>query len=277
MEKVCEFCTGLKPLIYCKADAAYLCLSCDAKVHFANALSSRHLRNLVCNSCRYRLAYVQCLGHKMLICRDCDQKLHQASIPHQKRVIRSFIGCPAAKDFAKLWGFELIELENNANQDKSVSFSCVSEDSNVVQVYGQPENQTGIPSMVSGSSSQQSQILNSDQERQTILQQIIDLKLLQLNAENNHSTKINELHETDLFSSALKKLDENFNQQAQSSQDLAINLLEKDNPVLELNSETLSSTFSQLDNLSSSSIIDLTVYGETFLTCKSPLRSNQVR
>ena len=164
MEKVCEFCTDLRPLVYCKADAAYLCLSCDAKVHLANALSGRHLRSLVCNLCRCHLAYVQCLDHKILICQDCDQKLHDMSLPHQKRAIRSFMGCPSANDFAKLWGFGLNEIENSAIQDLFASISCVSADSNGVQVSGQPGNQTSNPSMVSdaklcgGSSSRQGQV-----------------------------------------------------------------------------------------------------------------------
>ncbi|KAK7280414.1 hypothetical protein RJT34_25478 [Clitoria ternatea] len=285
MEKVCEFCTALRPLVYCKADAAYLCLSCDAKVHLANALSGRHLRNLVCNSCGYHIAYVLCLDHKLLICRDCDQKLHNVSLPHQKRAIRSFMGCPSAKDFAALWGFELTETESSANEHHFASASCVSADLNFVQVSGKPGIQTGVSSMLSrakrdgGSSSQPGQILHNDQERQTILQQIIDLKRLQLNEEIDYSAKINRLQEKDLSPPVyhtLKKLDEKFNQQAQNSQDLATNLLEKDCPTVELNPETLPSTFSQLDNLSSSSIIDLPLHGELLWTCKSPLRSNQL-
>ncbi|KAJ1382933.1 B-box-type zinc finger [Sesbania bispinosa] len=286
MEKVCEFCTALRPLVYCKADAAYLCLSCDAKVHLANALSGRHLRTLVCNSCRYRFAYVQCLDHKMLICRDCDQKLHTVSLPHQKRAIRTFMGCPSAKDFATLWGFELNEIESSVNQDQFASTSCVSSNLNVVKVSGGKSGiQTGVLSMVSkvkldgGSGSQQGQILYCDQERQIILQQIVDLKQFQLNEESDHSTKINGLQEKDLSPSVyhtLKKLDEKFNQQAQNSQDLATNLLEEDSPIVEQNPETFSSAFSQLDNLSSSSVIDLPLHGELFWSCKSPLKSNQL-
>ncbi|RDX82249.1 putative zinc finger protein, partial [Mucuna pruriens] len=281
MEKVCEFCTALRPLVYCKADAAYLCLSCDAKVHLANALSGRHLRNLVCNSCGYHLAYVLCLNHKMLICRDCDQKLHNVSLPHQKRAIRSFMGCPSAKDFAALWGVELNQIENSASQDQFDSVSCVSADFNVAQVSGKSGIQSGVPSMLSrakhdgGSTSQQGQILYSDQKRQTIVQQIIDLKWLQQNEEIDYSAKINRLQEKDLSPSVyhtLKKLDEKSNEQAQNSQDLATNVLEKDCPIVELNPET---SFSQLDNLSSS-IIDLPLHGELFWTCRSPLRSNQL-
>ncbi|RZB89317.1 putative zinc finger protein isoform C [Glycine soja] len=286
MEKVCEFCTALRPLVYCKADAAYLCLSCDAKVHLANAVSGRHLRNLVCNSCGYHLAYVLCLEHKMLICRDCDQKLHNISLPHKKRAIRSFMGCPSAKDFAALWGVELNEIENSASQDQFDSVSCVSADLNVAQVSGKPGIQTEVPSMLSGakldgggSTSQQGQILYSDQKRQTILQQIIDFKWLQQNEEIDYSAKINRLQEKDSSPSVyqtLKKLDDKFNEQAQNSQDLATNVLEKDCPIMELNPETLPSTFSQLDNLYSSSTIDLPLHGELFWTCKSPLQSNQL-
>ncbi|KAG4910176.1 hypothetical protein JHK87_056292 [Glycine soja] len=286
MEKVCEFCTALRPLVYCKADAAYLCLSCDSKVHLANAVSGRHLRNFVCHSCGYHIAYVLCLEHKMLICRDCDQKLHNISLPHKKRAIRSFMGCPSAKDFAALWGFESNEIENSATQDQFGSVSCVSADLNVAQVSGKPGIQTGIPSMPSGakfdgggSTSQQGQILYSDQERQTILQQIIDLKMLQQNEDIDYLAKINRLQEKDLSPSVyhtLKKLDDKFNEQAQKSQDLATNVLEKDCPTVELNPETLPSTFSQFDNLYSSSIIDLPLHGELFWTCRSPLQSNQL-
>lgn len=124
------------------------------------------------------------------------------------------------------------------------------------------------------------QILYSDQERQTILQQIIDLKMLQQNEDIDYLAKINRLQEKDSSPSVyqtLKKLDDKFNEQAQKSQDLATNVLEKDCPTVELNPETLPSTFSQFDNLYSSSIIDLPLHGELFWTCRSPLQSNQVR
>lgn len=106
----------------------------------------------------------------------------------------------------------------------------------------------------------------SDQERQTILQQIVDLKRFQLIEERDHSTKINGL-----------QVDEKFNQQAQKSKYFGINLLGEDNSIGELNPETFSSAFSQLDNLSSSSVMDLPLHGELFWTAKSSLQSNQVR
>lgn len=75
------------------------------------------------------------------------------------------MGCPSAKDFAALWGFESNEIENSATQDQFGSVSCVSADLNVAQVSGKPGIQTEVPSMLSGakldgggSTSQQGQV-----------------------------------------------------------------------------------------------------------------------
>lgn len=123
MEKTCEFCMLLKPVVYCESDAAHLCLSCDAKVHSANALSIRHPRTLVCEPCGYNLAYIRCSDHQMFMCRDCDCRHHDLSSQHQRKVITSYMGCPSAKDLAALWGFGLNELENTTPPDKFISTS----------------------------------------------------------------------------------------------------------------------------------------------------------
>ncbi|KAG8038607.1 hypothetical protein GUJ93_ZPchr0255g33285 [Zizania palustris] len=39
----CELCGGVAA-VHCAADNAFLCVSCDAKVHGANFLASRHRR-----------------------------------------------------------------------------------------------------------------------------------------------------------------------------------------------------------------------------------------
>jgi len=149
MEKNCEFCTALRPVVYCKADAAHLCLSCDAKVHSANALSSRHLRSILCDLCRYRPAYVRCTDHRLFMCRSCDQSQHDGSYQHQKQVISSYVGCPSAKDFAALWGFELNEAGSSACQDQLVSTSRGSGDSSIVNldIPRQSSSQSGVPSV----------------------------------------------------------------------------------------------------------------------------------
>lgn len=51
MGYLCD-CRGEQRLfVYCRSDAACLCLSCDRNVHSANALSRRHSRTLVCERC----------------------------------------------------------------------------------------------------------------------------------------------------------------------------------------------------------------------------------
>ncbi|XP_055802446.1 putative zinc finger protein At1g68190 isoform X3 [Solanum dulcamara] len=123
MEKTCEFCMLLKPVVYCEADAAHLCLSCDAKVHSANALSNRHPRTLVCESCGHNLAYIRCSDHQTFMCRDCDRRHHDLSSQHQRKVITSYMGSPSAKYLAALWGFGLKDLENATPPDQFISTS----------------------------------------------------------------------------------------------------------------------------------------------------------
>lgn len=123
MEKACEFCMLLKPVVYCEADAAHLCLSCDAKVHSANALSNRHPRTLVCECCGHNPAYIRCSDHQTFMCRDCDRCHHDLSSQHQRKVITSYMGSPSAKDLAALWGFGLKDLENATPPDQFISTS----------------------------------------------------------------------------------------------------------------------------------------------------------
>ncbi|KAG6557403.1 hypothetical protein Mapa_000672 [Marchantia paleacea] len=50
MEKKCELC-GDRATLYCAADDADVCWSCDAKVHSANFLVARHARSVLCTRC----------------------------------------------------------------------------------------------------------------------------------------------------------------------------------------------------------------------------------
>lgn len=287
MEKICEFCTALRPVVYCKSDAAHLCLSCDAKVHSANALSSRHLRSLLCDLCRYRPAYVRCTDHQMFMCRSCERSLHDGSSQHRKQVISSYMGCPSAKDFAALWGFELNEQGNSTRQGHFVSSSHGSEDSSVVNlaIPRQSCSQIGGPSVLCTvnpatlgssteseveSSSQQSKIYKGQQQHSShIMQQILDLKRLQLTDGSNLLPMIRGQEQTDISSSIhySPEFDENLDQHSQLSQDSSLQ---------ELKVETLPFTFSQMENLPSSSNVGLPVPGESFWQCKSPVQSSQL-
>lgn len=50
MERGCELCDATAAL-YCGADEAYICWSCDVKVHSANFLVARHTRMVLCKIC----------------------------------------------------------------------------------------------------------------------------------------------------------------------------------------------------------------------------------
>lgn len=65
--------------MYCRADSAYLCSSCDAQVHAANRLASRHERVRVCQSCERAPAAFFCKADAASLCTTCDSEIHSAN------------------------------------------------------------------------------------------------------------------------------------------------------------------------------------------------------
>lgn len=128
MDRYCEYCVNLRSVVYCKADAAYLCLSCDAKVHAANPLSKRHHRTLICEICRRRPTYARCYDHQKFMCRGCDLSQHDSSSQHIKKVMSSYAGCPTARDLGAFWGFDLSRFGDGSSilVPKFGSNSCAS-------------------------------------------------------------------------------------------------------------------------------------------------------
>ncbi|KAL1197414.1 B-box zinc finger protein 32 [Cardamine amara subsp. amara] len=51
MVSFCELC-GAKADLHCAADSAFLCHSCDAKLHATNFLFARHFRRIICPNCK---------------------------------------------------------------------------------------------------------------------------------------------------------------------------------------------------------------------------------
>ncbi|XP_058090921.1 zinc finger protein CONSTANS-LIKE 4-like [Magnolia sinica] len=71
--KECELC-DLPARMYCESDQASLCWDCDAKVHCANFLVARHLRNLLCHVCQSPTPWKASgskLGPTVSICDRC--------------------------------------------------------------------------------------------------------------------------------------------------------------------------------------------------------------
>ncbi|KAF8040956.1 hypothetical protein BT93_B3005 [Corymbia citriodora subsp. variegata] len=106
----CDFCTDRPAVLYCRSDAAKLCLLCDHHVHSANLLSRKHLRSQICDNCASSPASARCATDNLDLCQDCDWDAHAASpVPstHHRSRIDGFSGCPSALELASLWGLDL--------------------------------------------------------------------------------------------------------------------------------------------------------------------------
>lgn len=81
----CELCKNTAR-VYCESDEARLCWSCDARVHSANFLVARHVRNLLCHSCQSPTPWNGSgnkLGRTLSLCqpcvvRNCAEKVESA-------------------------------------------------------------------------------------------------------------------------------------------------------------------------------------------------------
>uniref|UniRef100_A0A803LXV6 CONSTANS-like protein n=1 Tax=Chenopodium quinoa TaxID=63459 RepID=A0A803LXV6_CHEQI len=77
--KLCDSCKSASATVFCRADTAYLCISCDAKIHAANKLASRHARVWVCEVCEHAPATVTCKADAAHLCATCDRDIHSAN------------------------------------------------------------------------------------------------------------------------------------------------------------------------------------------------------
>ncbi|XP_050226818.1 zinc finger protein CONSTANS-LIKE 2 [Mercurialis annua] len=77
--RVCDTCRAAACTVYCKADSAYLCASCDARIHAANRVASRHERVWVCEACERAPAAFLCKADAASLCTTCDADIHSAN------------------------------------------------------------------------------------------------------------------------------------------------------------------------------------------------------
>ncbi|CAK9167180.1 unnamed protein product [Ilex paraguariensis] len=110
MGYTCDFCGDQRSMVYCRSDAASLCLSCDRNVHSANALSRRHSRTLVCERCNSQPACVRCVEERISLCQNCDWTGHAGSnsgSTHKRQTLNCYSGCPSAAELSTIWSFLL--------------------------------------------------------------------------------------------------------------------------------------------------------------------------
>ncbi|KAL6324679.1 hypothetical protein AAG906_013492 [Vitis piasezkii] len=102
--RVCDTCRSAACTIYCRADSAYLCAGCDARIHAANRVASQHERVWVCESCERAPAAFVCKADAASLCATCDADIHSANPlarRHHRVPILPIAGClygPPATD-----------------------------------------------------------------------------------------------------------------------------------------------------------------------------------
>ncbi|RRT68635.1 hypothetical protein B296_00006793 [Ensete ventricosum] len=91
MKVQCEVCTAEAASVFCCADEAALCDSCDRRVHGANRLAGKHRRFSLlypsssaqtpplCDVCKEKTGFLFCQEDRAILCRDCDLPIHSTS------------------------------------------------------------------------------------------------------------------------------------------------------------------------------------------------------
>ncbi|CAN1236193.1 Zinc finger protein CONSTANS-LIKE 10 [Linum grandiflorum] len=140
MGYICDFCGEQRSMVYCRSDAACLCLSCDRNVHAANALSKRHSRTLLCERCSSQPALVRCSEEKVSLCQNCNWMGHggsssssnSAGSSHKRQTINCYSGCPSASELSSIWSFVLdfpsaAEAETSTMYEQGMGLMSIAE------------------------------------------------------------------------------------------------------------------------------------------------------
>lgn len=77
--RACDTCRSAPCAVFCRADSAYLCAACDARIHAANRVASRHERVWVCEACERAPAAFLCKADAASLCSTCDADIHSAN------------------------------------------------------------------------------------------------------------------------------------------------------------------------------------------------------
>ncbi|KAK1272682.1 Zinc finger protein CONSTANS-LIKE 9 [Acorus gramineus] len=151
MGPLCDFCGEQKSMVYCRSDAACLCLSCDRNVHSANALSRRHSRTLLCDRCNSQPAIVRCIEESASLCQNCDWNGHNMSASeHKRQNINCYSGCPSATELSRIWSFVLdFASMDDSSCEQGLGLMSIDEDS-VSNCWDPPEKNSKVN--VAGSS-----------------------------------------------------------------------------------------------------------------------------
>lgn len=126
MDPLCEFCGVVRAVVYCRSDAAKLCLHCDSFVHSANSLSRRHERSLICDKCNSQPATIRCIEDKISLCQGCNWNGNGCSGPgHHRQKLSFYSGCPSLAEFSRIWS-SVLDLPIPTNFDSTTNYSTLN-------------------------------------------------------------------------------------------------------------------------------------------------------
>nr|DAD31598.1 TPA_asm: hypothetical protein HUJ06_010449 [Nelumbo nucifera] len=94
--RMCDSCRSAACAVFCRADSAYLCAGCDARIHAVNQVASRHERVWVCEACERAPAAFTCKADAAALCTTCDADIHSANPlarRHHRVPILPIAGC----------------------------------------------------------------------------------------------------------------------------------------------------------------------------------------
>ncbi|XP_051116453.1 zinc finger protein CONSTANS-LIKE 14 [Andrographis paniculata] len=166
----CDFCGERPAILYCRADSAKLCLSCDQHVHAANALSKKHVRSQICDNCGGEPASVRCATDGLVLCQECDWDAHgscSVAAAHDRCPIEGFSGCPTAVELAASWGLEIVEEKTK----KTTSYEW----NGLIEELMVPNSSSVIYSNCGGELMKKMRNPSCGKQKQVILKQLLDL------------------------------------------------------------------------------------------------------
>ncbi|XP_071725991.1 zinc finger protein CONSTANS-LIKE 9-like isoform X2 [Rutidosis leptorrhynchoides] len=147
----CDHCGEARSMVYCRSDAAYLCLSCDRHVHSANALAKRHSRTLVCDRCNSQPASVRCIDEKVSLCQNCDWAGHNGSSTHSKQTLDCYSGCPSAVELSYIWSFmSESNFANGSNCEQEMGSMSITDNGQAPSMSNNNDRDLPITGEVNG-------------------------------------------------------------------------------------------------------------------------------
>ncbi|KAH0859881.1 hypothetical protein HID58_088142 [Brassica napus] len=85
----CDACQSVSAAVFCRVDSAFLCLTCDTRIHSY----TRHERVFLCEVCEQAPAAVTCKADAASLCVTCDSDIHSANplaSRHERVPVESF-------------------------------------------------------------------------------------------------------------------------------------------------------------------------------------------